>query len=87
MEPTVDLRTLIARADALRSKEYGVAVRCLWSGRLEVLERKRWEEVCGELEEREREREKDKGDSESEEEGGGRAWSSRVPRKIGSWAG
>ena len=92
LEPTSDLRALVSRLDGLKGKEYGASIRYLWTGRLEVLDRKRedgfWEDVEEERErEKETEREREGEKTDSEDEGGVFPWSNRVTRKIESWAG
>lgn len=92
LEPTSDLRTLVSRMDGLKGKEYGASIRYLWTGRLEVLDRKRedgyWEDMEEErTREKEIEKEREGEKSDSEDDGGVFPWSNRVTRKIESWAG
>lgn len=91
LEPTSDLRTLVSKFDALRGKEYGASIRYLWTGRFEVLDRKRedgfWEDVEEERErEKECEKEREGEKSDSDDDGSVFPWSNKVTRKIENWA-
>lgn len=98
LEGTADLGALVAKCTLLRGKEGAPSVRYLWTGKLDVLERKRTE-ALGEggawvaQDEREVARKMKDGERSEEEEEeeieglGVLPWSNRVQRKIESWAG
>lgn len=89
LESTADLATFVGKVGFHRGKDCGASIRYLWTGRLELLERKRKESVWSDAEE-EKERERERERSESDEDGdllGVFPWSSKVTKKIENWAG
>lgn len=92
MEGTTDLAAFVGTLTGAsgRAGPGAPSVKCLWMGRLELLERKRVEGVLSDAEEeRERERERERSDF-SDEDGENpfrMPWSNKVQKKLEGWAG
>ena len=90
MEVTADLASFVLKVGLLRGRDGAPSLRYLWAGRLDQIERMRFEAASSDVEKerdevRERSGERSDGRSSDDEGVGALPWSGRVHRKLEGW--